>query len=108
MRPLPRDYQIVDLLFHCRALTQTQIQTALFSLSDPTSCARRLRVLLAERWIDRLPRRSPNEPFIYLLTRHSIVGNHLMQQIYGKQAYKTKTARIGSLDHLLGINEVRV
>lgn len=108
MRPLPRDYQIVDLLFQARALTQTQIQTVLFSLSDSTSCARRLRILLAEHWIDRLPRRSPNEPFIYLLSRRAAVGAQLMRQVYGVEAYRAKMARIGSLDHLLGINEVRV
>jgi hypothetical protein len=108
MRPLPRDFQALDLLFQARALTQSQFQTALFSLSDPSSCARRLRTLVAERWIDRLPRRNPDEPFIYLLTRRSTVGNQLMQQVYGKEAYKAKTARLGSLDHLLGINAVRV
>ena len=108
MRPLPRDYQIVDLLFHCRALTQSQIQIALFSLHDPTSCARRLRTLVAERWIDRLPRRDANEPFVYLLSRRSTVGNHLMQQVYGKEVYRARTTRVGSLGHLLAINEVRV
>src|SRR5207247_8332679 len=61
----PRDLKLLDLLLTHRALTDTQIQTALFTPANAPGCQRRLTALYKHHWIDRLPPRSVNEPSVY-------------------------------------------
>ena len=55
-----------------------------------------------------MPRRRVRDQAIYLLTRHSISGNRLMRERYGELEFRRHLGRLGSIEHLLAINDVRV
>ena len=107
-RPTERDVAIVDVVCRVRILRDDQIQIACFSLNDNSGCQRRLTKLVHCGWLDRLPRQRVNDPFVYLLTRRSRVGNRLMRERYGEARFHGYMTRLGSIPHLLGINDVRV
>lgn len=107
-RPTGRDVAIVDAVCRSRLLRDDQIQIACFSLNDDSGCQRRLTKLVRHGWLDRLPRQRVNDPYVYLLTRRSRTGNRLMRERYGDGRYRGYLTRLGSIPHLLGINDVRV
>jgi hypothetical protein len=103
-----RDIQIVELVSQLRALIDHQIQTALFSARAASRCQRRLTLLVRHHYLDRLPRRRATDPAIYRLTRRSTAGNRLLRARFGDSAIKVQSRRLGSIGHLLGVNELRV
>jgi hypothetical protein len=107
IKPTARYVQIVDLLFHYRLLTADQIQLLLFTPNNRSGCHRTLTLLVKNSWISTLPRKSVNDPYLYLLTPKSSIGNRLMKAKYGESEFRSKLSKLGSIPHLLGINEVR-
>jgi hypothetical protein len=108
MRETLRRHQIVDLVFRMWALRGDQIKAVLYTKGGDSRCQRDLTLLVRNGWLDRLPRLSVNEPAVYLLTRRSAVGNRLMKERYGEVPFHRQMFRLGSLEHLLGVNDVRV
>jgi hypothetical protein len=103
-----RDLAVVDLVFYARALTKQQIETAIFPAAKHTRCQRCLTRLVRIRALDRLARPSATDPAVYLLTRRSVLGNRFMRARYGETEFRRHFTRIGSLRHLLAVNDVRV
>src|SRR4051812_12707451 len=96
LRPTDRYYALVDLLYHYRWLTDHQIHLALFPPGNASGCQRTLTALTRFRWIDRLPRRSVSEPYVYTLSKQSTVGNRLMRTKYGETHFRTQMFRPGT------------
>ncbi len=108
MRLTNRDCDIIDLVLHTRALTDDQLRQALFPPGAASRCQLRLTLLYRNQYLDRLPRKSVNEPAVYLLTRRSVKGNRLMRERWGEQEFRRHMTRLGSLGHLLAVNDIRV
>lgn len=108
LRPTPRYYAVLDLIYRCRVLTDRQIHAALFPPGNFSGCKRTLTLLAKHRWIDRIPRQYVNQPYIYTLTSKSTVGNRILKDKYGDDIFKQQLHKIGYLEHLLAINDVRV
>lgn len=108
LRPTQRYYDVLDLLYRCRVLTDRQIHAALFPPGNFSGCKRTLTLLTQHHWIDRLPRRSINHPYLYLLTSKSTIGNRILKAKYGEQAFKDQIYKLGPLEHLLAINDLRI
>lgn len=108
MRLTDRDCQIIDLILRARALYDRQIQTALFSPGGASRCQRRLTLLYRYHFLDRLPQRAVNEPAVYLLSRRSLRGKRLLRARWGESALRGYSSRLGSVNHLLAVNEVFV
>ncbi len=90
----PRDIQIVDLVFRMRALQDRHIQVALFSAGAASRLQRRLTLLVANRFLSRLPRSYVNEPAVYLLDRQSVEGNRLLRNKWGAAAFRRRMHRL--------------
>lgn len=103
-----RDRQIVDLVFRYRAVRDDHVQVALFSPGAASRCQFRLTQLVRNGYLDRLPRRNVNEPAVYLLSRRSLAGNRLIREQVGEEAFRRQLTRLGSLGHLLAVNDFRV
>ena len=108
LRLTRRDEQIVELVFRCRALRADQIQTALFTPGNASGCQRRITLLQRNGYLDCLPRASVNEPAVYLLTRRSVKGNRLLRSRWPEDDFQRGLTRLGPLQHLLAVNDVRV
>ena len=108
IRITQRDQSIIDLIFRLRALRDDQVQTALFTVAGASLTQFRLTNLARLRYVDRLPRKRVNDPFVYLLTRRSTLGNRMMRQRYGDEAFRRHMGRLGSIEHHLAVNDVRV
>jgi len=110
IRLTDRHYATVELVAQARALRTDQIQTALYPLGPNSSsaCRRCLTKLLRHGYLDRLPRPSVNEPAIYVLSRRSVAGNRLLRERWGEAELRRQMSRLGSLDHLLAVNDLRV
>ena len=108
MRLTSRDIAILELVSRCRALRADHIQIALFTPGGASRTQRRLTLLVRNHYLDRLPRRSVNEQAVYLLTRRSVQGNRIIRATQGDAVFRRHMTRLGSLPHLLGINDVRV
>lgn len=108
MRLTERDRHINDLVLHARALTDDQVRVALFPPGAASRCQLRLTLLYRNHFLDRLPRKSVNEPAVYLLTRRSVNGNRLMRERWGEQEFRRHMTRLGSVGHLLAVNDIRV
>lgn len=110
LRLRPRHYLLLDLLLLHRLLTDTQIAIgANFPLNPNShySCQRVLTKLYRNRHIDRLPR-ATNEPARYLYSRRSTAGLQLLTERRGEDFVKAHLGELGSVRHLLGINDVAV
>jgi len=92
----------------CRVLTPAQIHYALFPPGNLSGCIRTLTQLTRHRWVDRLERASINHPYIYLLSSKSTVGNKILRDTHGEQAFKASLFRLGPLEHQLALNDVRI
>jgi hypothetical protein len=108
LKPRPRYYAVVDLVYHYRCLTASQIQPRLFSEANASGCQRTLNTLTAFRWIDRLSRDSINHPYVYTLSPRSTVGNRLMRDKYGEEDLRAHMFKPGPIQHFLAINDVRL
>jgi hypothetical protein len=108
IRPNDRYHAVVDLIFRLRMLTDRQIHAVLFQTTTHRGCQRTLTLLVRHKWIDKLPRRWVNEPYIYTLSPKSRIGNRLMQAKYGDAEFRANMFRPGSIPHLLAINDVRI
>ncbi len=73
-----------------------------------SGCIRTLTQLSRHRWVDRLERASINHPYIYLLSSKSTVGNKILKDAHGEQAFKAALFRLGPLEHQLALNDVRI
>jgi hypothetical protein len=83
MRLTERDRAIIDLVFRAHAVRQDQVEIALFPLgSSATRCQLRLRLLVRNRYLDRLPRKGATDPWVYVLSRRSSAGNRLIRERY--------------------------
>ncbi len=108
MRLTERDCRIVELVFRTQALRADQVQVALFTPGGASRCQRRLTLLVRHRYLDRLPRETVNEPAVYVLSRRSVEGNRLVRERFGEEEYRKQRGRLGSPQHLLAINDIRV
>ncbi len=108
IRTTPRRLAVVELVARLRALRGDQIKVALYTRGGDSRCQFDLTLLVRHRWLDRLPRRSVNDPAVYLLSRKSVAGNRLMRERWGKAEFRRQMFRLGSLSHLLAVNDVRV
>jgi hypothetical protein len=108
MRLTDRDCDIIDLVFHARALMRDQIEIALFPPSATTRSQTRLTALVRNHYLDTLPRRFVTDPAVYLLSRRSVAGNRLVRARWGEAEFRRRMTRLGSLGHLLGVNDIRV
>ena len=70
--------------FRTRAITGEQIHMALFNPASDSRCQRRRTLRVQDRYLDRLPRRSVNDPAVYEPSRASINGNRLMRARHGE------------------------
>jgi hypothetical protein len=105
-----RDLQILQLVAGCRVLTARQIQIgAGFPLTEHDSrCQHRLKLLKEWGIITELSDRSVNEPAIYLLTKDCKLGLQILQHMWGDRVVRKCLTNFRPVDHLIGINEVRV
>ncbi len=106
-----RHMETIDLVFWARLLRADQLQIGAGYPLTPTassSCRRCLTHLTRHQYLDTLPRRV-DEPAIYLLTRRSRLGNQLLKERWGEQAYRRQMGkRVEAVEHTLAINDVRV
>lgn len=102
-----RDWQTLHLLLSFRILTAAQLRMVLYPLSVYSRTQVNLQRLYKHRFVDRLVRSNINQPFIYLFSRYSVIGNKLMKEHYGDEYFKSRLQRLGAIDHLIGINDVR-
>lgn len=105
-----RDLRILQLVAECRILTARQIQIgAGFPLTEHDSRCQ-LRLTLLQDWgiLATLPGRAVNEPAVYLLTKQCELGIRLLRQMIGEGRVSQFLTKFGSVDHLLGINDIRV
>jgi hypothetical protein len=103
-----RDRRIVEGVSVMRLLTRDQVYVRDFETRVDSSCQRSLTRLVRDRWLDTLPGRRPWEPAIYLLTRHSVRGNEYIRTLHGEAEFRRRMYRLGSVPHLLGVNDIRV
>ncbi len=89
-------------------LTPAQIHYALFPPGNLSGCIRTLTRLSRHKWVDRLERASINHPYIYLLSSKSTVGNKILKDTHGEQAFRASLFRLGPLEHQLALNDVRI
>jgi len=108
MRLTNRDRQLIQLISECRLLTAKQIQLALFPLKHDSRCQLRLTLLKRHRYIDHLPNRLVNQPAVYLLSRKNRVSFDLLREYWDDDTIRSYMIAPGSVQHLLGINDVRV
>ncbi len=108
MRLTPRDVTIIELIARYRALVADHVRLALFSSGAASRAQRRLTLLVRNHYLDRLPRQSVNEPAVYLLSRRSYMGNRIIRAKFGDGIFRRHMTKLGSLPHLLAINDVRV
>jgi hypothetical protein len=108
LRPTPRRRQLLELLLRQRVLTDHLIQLALYTPGGASRCQYDLTRLVRHRWIDRLPRESVNQPYVYLLTRRAVVGLQLLRERHGDAEVRRRLTRLGPLEHQLGVVEFRV
>lgn len=101
-----RDIEIVQLVHRYGAVRADQVQRVLFSPGAASRCQLRLTYLVQARYLDRLLRLRVNDPAIYVLTRRSTAGNWLLRARLGDAAIRRRP-RLGPLDHLLAVNDVR-
>lgn len=106
-----RQLSILDLLLQSRALTGKQIAIGCqYSLSPNSaqSYQRDLRKLVSLGLIDKLPHRHVWEPAVYLFTHRCKLGFRLLRERYSDEDIRNNLYSLGSLPHLLGINDIRV
>lgn len=108
MRLMARDIAIIELIAHYRALRADHVRVALFSPGAASRAQRRLTLLVRNHYLDRLPRQNVNEPAIYLLSRRSYMGNRIIRAKFGDEMFRRHMTKLGSLPHLLAVNDVRV
>jgi hypothetical protein len=108
LRPTPHRLLVLSSLLRCRLLTGDQLKVAIYPPGGDSRCQYDLTQMVRHRWIDRLPRRSVIDKTVYLLSRKSTVGNEIVRLNHGEAAFRRGLTRFGAIDHLLGINEVRV
>jgi len=106
LRLTSRDLEMVELVGHGQAFTAEQLQIgAEHSLQSSGRCRLRCSLLVGDQYLDVLPR-ATREPAVYVLSHRSIVGNHLLQELWGE--FRPPTAQSKQLEHLLAINDVFV
>ncbi len=108
MQLTARDVRMVELLGRSRVLLARQFQIAEFGLEHDSRCQARLTKLVADKWIDVMPGRVANQPAVYVLSRRSPNGIKLLKERWGEQEFARYMTRIWNVEHLLGINEVKV
>ncbi len=74
-----RDRQIVRWVAEVGIATREHIQAVFFGSGGRSRCQHRLGLLFGNRYVDRLPRRYPNEPDTYYLSRRSVNGWRLLR-----------------------------
>ena len=62
--------------------------------------------MVAEQHLDTLPRQTVTEPTIYVLSRRSVAGNQLLQELWGE--FRPPRVQSKQLEHLLAVNDVFV
>ena len=74
---------MVKLVGHGQAFTAEQLQIgAGHSLQSSGRCRLRCSLLVGDQYLDVLPRATCG-PAIYLLSRRSVAGNQLLQELWG-------------------------
>jgi hypothetical protein len=105
-----RDLKILEVVASCRVLTARQIQIgAGFPLTEHDSRLQR-RLTLLRQWgiLTVHPDRNVNEPANYLITKECRLGIQLLNYVWGSAKTRRCLTHIGSLEHVLGINDIRV
>ncbi len=74
-----RDREIVVWVSEVGIATREHVQAMFFPAGSRSRCQYRLTLLFRYRYLDRLPRRSPNAPNVYYLSRRSINGLRLIR-----------------------------
>jgi hypothetical protein len=111
IRMTPRHYRVLDLLLLARALESNQLRIGAGFPLGPNSYAsyrRTLTAMFRARLVSRLPRRFACEPMVYLVNRLSFLGLRVLAARWGREVVQQHSTAIGSLPHLLGINELLV
>ena len=102
LRLTRRDIELIELVGRGQALTAKQLQIgAGHPLTSHGRFQLRLAWLVAEQYLDTLPRQAVTEPTVYVLSRRSVAGNRLLQELWGE----SRPPRVPSkqLQHLLAI-----
>ncbi len=107
MRRTRRDIEVVELVGRGQALTAKQLQIgAGHPLTSHGRFHLRLAWLVAEQYLDTLPRQTVTEPTVYVLSRRSVAGNQLLQELWGE--FRPPRVQSKQLEHLLAVNDVFV
>src|SRR2546427_3689084 len=72
--PTARDMEIVCWVRTVGVATREQIQKMFFGPAARSRCQNRLTLLFHERYLDRYPDRTRNQPDVYFISRHSVNG----------------------------------
>ena len=74
-----RDYSIIRWIYEVRATTREQIQQMFFGPGGRSRCQHRLMLLVENRYVDRLPRRSASNPDVFYLSRRAYKGLRVLR-----------------------------
>jgi hypothetical protein len=107
MRPTARDIQVVQAVWQLRMCTANQICDLLFSPGGRSRCQRRLTLLYQHRFIEKLPGRAPSSPDVYSVGREAVQGLRLLRTASASRDLLRRTRRVGQLEHVLAVNDVR-
>jgi hypothetical protein len=107
MRPTARDVEVVQAVWQLRMCTANQICDLLFSAGGRSRCQRRLTLLYQHRFIEKLPGRAPSSPDVYSVGREAVQGLRLLRAASASRDLLRRTRRVGQLEHVLAVNDVR-
>lgn len=74
-----RDCSIIRWIYEVRATTREQIQQVFFGPGGRSRCQHRLMLLVENRYVDRLPRRSASDPDVFYLSRRAYKGLRVLR-----------------------------
>lgn len=103
-----RDRAIVQFLYETDVATAEHIGRLVFAGCHRSAVLRRLSLLYRYKLVDRLPRRSMNEPYVYLLSKRATNGLALLRALYPDAHVVPARVSSAKLQHSLNITACRI
>jgi hypothetical protein len=105
--PTERDREIVKWIAEVQVAKREHVQAVFFGPGGRARCQDRLKVLSENKYLDRLPRRAPTDPFVYYVSRRSLKGLRLLRVAAPERARATQVNSL-RLRHALDLVSCRV
>lgn len=103
-----RDREIVRFLYEADVATADHFRQLVFAGAHRSAVLRRLFLLHRYKFVDRLPRRSMSEPYVYVLSKRATNGLALLRALYPEVQIAPARVNAAKLHHSLDLTACRM